>query len=367
MGSVKKIVTSALVLSGGTAVCAAEADAQVAGEHRLPDEDLEQLEAEMMEKALRHYANPLKHVQAEWKDTRLKDHVKYEIKAGDTLTGIANKFDIPLWEIVQENEIADRDHLVPGQILEIRLKEKSYRVQYGDTIDKIAEEHGVTLEELLAYNAVLRTTNETIYPGQELKIPTAPPEPIHQPMLTPKERGQTRLASAGQSQQTITAEKEEQSDTAAEETDAKPNSEESSDGASPSAETVQADASSVGLIWPLQGTLTSEYGPRWGRMHNGIDISHQDQDAPILAAGSGVVRDAYHHSGGYGNLVTIDHGGGYETYYAHLSRIKVQEGQQVNQGEVLGLMGQTGNATGSHVHFELRINNKPVNPLEYLP
>lgn len=122
--------------------------------------------------------------------------------------------------------------------------------------------------------------------------------------------------------------------------------------------------SSQGYIWPLNGPITSYYGPRWGRMHTGLDIDGTTGQ-PIVASNSGTVILAQYYSG-YGNAVIIDHGG-VQTLYAHMNSIAVSEGQQVSQGKVVGTVGATGNVTGDHLHFEVRVNGSPVDPLDYLP
>ena len=122
-------------------------------------------------------------------------------------------------------------------------------------------------------------------------------------------------------------------------------------------------ASSSGLIWPVNGPITSGFGWRWGRMHEGIDIG-VPCGTPIHAAASGTVI----YSGwmdGYGNFVVIDHGNGLATAYGHQSAIYVSGGS-VSQGQSIGAVGSTGNSTGCHLHFEVRVNGNPVDPLGYL-
>jgi murein DD-endopeptidase MepM/ murein hydrolase activator NlpD len=122
-----------------------------------------------------------------------------------------------------------------------------------------------------------------------------------------------------------------------------------------------------GYIWPAQGSLTSGYGWRWGRMHRGIDIAGP-VGTPIYAAAAGVVVKAGWNSGGYGNLVDIQHVDGSLTRYAHNKRILVQAGQVVQQGDQISEMGNTGFSTGPHLHFELRPRGqKAVNPMAFLP
>jgi murein DD-endopeptidase MepM/ murein hydrolase activator NlpD len=121
--------------------------------------------------------------------------------------------------------------------------------------------------------------------------------------------------------------------------------------------------SSSGLIWPVSGPVVSGFGTRWGRMHTGIDIA-VGYGTPIRAAASGSVVSAG-WMGGYGNLVVIDHGGGLSTAYAHQSSIAVGGGS-VSQGQVIGYVGCTGHCFGPHLHFEVRVNGSPVDPLGYL-
>ncbi|MGH2828825.1 MAG: MCE family protein [Actinomycetota bacterium] len=123
--------------------------------------------------------------------------------------------------------------------------------------------------------------------------------------------------------------------------------------------------SGQGFMWPLDGPITSPYGPRWGRMHTGIDIDGATGE-PIIASAAGTVTMATYFSG-YGNAVMIDHGGGVSTLYGHLSALDVREGDVVAQGEVIGSVGCTGNCTGDHLHFEIRVGGTPVDPLPYLP
>jgi len=117
--------------------------------------------------------------------------------------------------------------------------------------------------------------------------------------------------------------------------------------------------------WPTTGRFESPFGPRWGRMHEGIDIS-DERGTPIQAALAGTVIFAGTEAG-YGNLVRIDHGNGVETRYAHLSAFRVAVGQFVNPGDVVGLMGATGSATGVHLHFEVRVDGVAYDPLTALP
>lgn len=124
------------------------------------------------------------------------------------------------------------------------------------------------------------------------------------------------------------------------------------------------------LARPVPGGMTSGFGMRHhpilkrSRMHNGVDFGGKSGD-PIRAAADGVVISATYMSG-YGNCVILDHGGGVSTLYAHASRLNVREGQSVKQGQTIAAIGATGLATGPHLHFEVRVNGKPVNPVGWL-
>jgi murein DD-endopeptidase MepM/ murein hydrolase activator NlpD len=122
--------------------------------------------------------------------------------------------------------------------------------------------------------------------------------------------------------------------------------------------------SSSGFIWPVNGPVVSPFGMRWGRLHAGIDIA-VGYGTPIHAAASGrVVLAGW--VGGYGNYTCIDHGGGIATCYAHQSSFAVSSGESVSQGQVIGYVGCTGHCFGPHLHFEVRVNGAPVDPLGYL-
>ncbi|HEX8920944.1 MAG TPA: peptidoglycan DD-metalloendopeptidase family protein [Pyrinomonadaceae bacterium] len=132
------------------------------------------------------------------------------------------------------------------------------------------------------------------------------------------------------------------------------------------------ERATVPSIWPVKGTLESGYGGRRNpfggssyEYHEGQDIE-AEMGTPVIAAASGTVTIACSQNG-YGNVVYIDHGNGLSTRYGHLSHIDATLGQRIARGEVLGRVGSTGRSTGPHLHYEVRINNSPVNPRLYLP
>jgi murein DD-endopeptidase MepM/ murein hydrolase activator NlpD len=131
-----------------------------------------------------------------------------------------------------------------------------------------------------------------------------------------------------------------------------------------------ADLTSTPSLWPVIGHLTGTFGERMdpfsgeGAFHTGVDISSQYGDA-VRASADGIIIEADERAG-YGRLVVVDHGFGVTTYYGHLSSFNVYVGQQVRRGDTIGNVGVSGRSTGPHVHYEVRINGAPVNPMRYL-
>ncbi len=119
------------------------------------------------------------------------------------------------------------------------------------------------------------------------------------------------------------------------------------------------------FVMPFDGNITSRYGYRKGRYHNGIDIDLETGDS-VSSAWDGKVRYAKYNDGGFGNLVIVRHNNGLETFYAHLSKISVAPNQEVKAGDLLGLGGNTGHSRGSHLHFEVRFYDAPMNPEEVI-
>ena len=120
------------------------------------------------------------------------------------------------------------------------------------------------------------------------------------------------------------------------------------------------------LIWPTKGTLTSGFGNRNGRRHEGIDIA-APKGTPIKAAAAGEVVFSGWGPTGYGKMVILEHKNNLTTVYAHNSKILVKKGARVKQGQRISLMGSTGRSTGPHLHFEVRNDTEPKNPIKYLP
>ncbi|MER7004557.1 M23 family metallopeptidase [Dactylosporangium sp. NPDC000555] len=135
-------------------------------------------------------------------------------------------------------------------------------------------------------------------------------------------------------------------------------------GARSTSETADQPAPDVWILPLHDYTLTSLYGERWGRLHPGVDLGAA-QGTPFTAVAAGRVI-LCRWNGGYGYNVMIDHGGGIVTVYGHASKLLCREGQPVKPGDKLGLVGDTGHSFGSHLHFEVRKNDEPIEPLAFM-
>lgn len=255
-------------------------------------------------------------------ETTQDDVTRYITREGDTLADIADIFDISVATIKYANPgIADKK-IKPGQELEIPpVDGVKYKVQKGDTIGGIAAKFKVSAEDIRDFNYIF---DNKIVAGKTLFIPEGKPLPPKPKKTTPSYGSSKPVASPGFS-------------------------------------------FSGTLGKPVNGTLTSGYGPRGGGMHRGVDWG-APTGTPIYAAASGYVKKAsVGYNGGYGKVVVIGHDTiSLDTLYAHMSKIAVTPGQYVNKGEVIGYIGSTGRSTGPHLHFEVRKNGKPVNPSGYL-
>jgi murein DD-endopeptidase MepM/ murein hydrolase activator NlpD len=250
----------------------------------------------------------------------------YSVREGDTLSGIAERYGLTLKKLVETNQISNPGLLSVGMKLVIAKDEVTHMVKQGETIDYIARRYGVSKELLLDRNPLLKWLSDNLYVGQVVYIPVAGGPPMQAEELQQK-RNTTQAASR------------------------------------------QVVARIRGRMdWPVEGaTITSGFGTRWGKVHKGVDLwNEQEAKTPILAAKAGKVVEAGANRSGYGRMVVLDHGDGLQTFYAHMRTILVTSGQSVEAGDVLGYMGQTGDSTGYHLHFEVRQDDVPINPLPYL-
>jgi len=253
----------------------------------------------------------------------------YQVKEGDTPSTIAARFGVSTNTILWANGIKDGDVIKTGDILVILpVTGVLHEVEKGEDLSTIAKKYKVKTEEIVAENNL--GDSSTLKIGMKLIIPDGYMAPEKRPVV---------VAEAPDDEPVIDDEPEPSTEPTA---------------------TPKPGKQLAGYLWPTSTKRLSQY---FGWSHTGIDIPNRNLP-PITAAKNGKV--AYSGwLGGYGNLVILDHGNNVKTYYAHMSKIYVKSGQAVTQGQTLGKMGSTGRSTGPHLHFEVRVNGRPTNPLNY--
>lgn len=263
--------------------------------------------------------------------TRPREILVYTIKPGDVLGSIAERFGISVNTILISNKLTARSIIRPGDTLKILpVDGVTHVVKKGDTISKIALAYGAKNADITQYNNLGESgTGLTI--GKEIIVP-------YGRAIVTATSGNTTKPPTGvvTTQKPIT-------------------------GPVPGASAASANAS--GFIWPTGATIVTQY---FGWKHTGMDIAGKI-GLPNYAAKSGtVVKSQCGWNGGYGCYIILDHGNGVQTLYGHNTQLLVSPGEYVTQGQVIGLLGSTGRSTGPHLHFEVRINGKQVNPLTYI-
>ena len=263
------------------------------------------------------------------------------------------------------------------------LETKSYTVQAGDVLGSIAKMYSLTTEQLLQINPLL-TDDSILRIGQQINVTIEKPY-VSVKVITEKktleevdfekvvEEDETMLKGEHVVKQEGVKGKKEATYTIIEENGVRTTRVLTSEDVliAPQDYVVVVGTKvipSVGtgtFAWPtIGGYVSSKKGYRWGRKHEGIDIA-RPSNYTIKASDNGVVTTAGRHAT-YGNYIVVDHNNGYETLYAHLSKISVSVGQVVEQGSSIGIMGSTGRSTGTHLHFEVHKNGAVMNPLAYL-
>lgn len=275
----------------------------------------------------------------------------YTIQPGDTISMIASRFGVTVGTVLWANNLTQKSLIKPGLTLKIPpVSGVLHTVAKGDTLQKIAKLYDADINEILSFNHL--EAGSTIGPGDELVIPGGtPPAPVIavKPITTSRPSSNSSIRPnvpisniAGKTLDVY------QELTGKNDTRPKPADE--------------AISGTPKFIWPTRLHVINQY---YGWQHTGVDIDGDYTD-PMYAIADGVVTTAGWNSGGYGLMVLIDHGNGTISRYGHASKLFVKAGDQVKQGEVIAMVGTTGRSTGTHLHFELYINNKRVNPLAYV-
>ena len=245
----------------------------------------------------------------------------YRVQPGDTVLGIAEKFGLKGTSVLWANDalVEEPDSLQIGQALNILPIEGAYHtVAKGETLVSIAAKYKVDPAAIQGYGGNELAPPYTLEAGRKLIIPNGiqPPPPPRQIAAT------NATASAPQG----------------------------------------AKKGSGRFAWPISGIISQRY---WVG-HQGIDIAGP-KGTPVVAADAGFVANVSVSQYGYGKMIIIDHGNGYQTLYGHLNGFNVEAGQSVARGDVIGYRGSTGRSTGPHLHFEVLKNGAHFNPSDFLP
>ncbi len=284
----------------------------------------EEAKQSVIEKTLFQVFNPFASLTSSGEYAPQAAAISYTVQPGDTLSEIAYKYGITLTELIRENKISNPNMVGIGMKLVIGQNHVPHTVSRGETLEQIAQRYDIPKQKIIARNPLLQVLPDNLYVGQVLYIPIAAAKPVMAGNF-PVRKSMAQAAS-------------------------------------------RSIFRSRMMDWPVQdATITSGFGMRWGKMHKGVDLWNEAKgNTAILAAKDGVVVDAGANHEGYGYMVVIDHGDGLHTYYAHLRKILVTIGQVVQRGQKIGYMGRTGDSTGYHLHFEVRQDDVPMNPLRYL-
>ncbi len=263
----------------------------------------------------------------------LKNH-QIEVAANDTIYSVSRKYQVPLRDLIKQNNLTPPYKLSAGDKLTIPAP-TYHEVENGETIYSIARLYKMNIDSLVAMNDL--KTPYKLEVGQKVRIVK---------FNNTEEARTTKVLDAHASNKSDNIEQEKSND-------------------SPGFVERTLDKMNH-FSWPIRGEIISRFGPKSGGLYNdGINIKAVEGD-PVKAAEEGVVSYAGNELKGYGNLIIVKHAGGWITAYAHLSKISVKRGQKVTKTTKIGEVGSTGNVTSTQLYFGLRKGRDAVNPENYL-
>lgn len=263
----------------------------------------------------------------------------YIVQEHDTISSIAERFGVNIGTILWNNTLTERQYIRPGDTLRIPpASGLLVKVKSGDTLSRLAKRYGVDEDEISAFNNLTRDSSLAI--GVELMIPGGRPPVI--------EQTRSRLFARDRDERTM------------------PRQTPSFRIALPTPVPRPPDAdaghlSATRLLWPTASRAITQY---YGWRHTGVDIDG-DFSSPIYASADGVVEKSGWNSGGYGLMVLIEHSSGMRTRYGHASKLFVKTGDTVKRGQVIAMVGTTGRSTGTHLHYEVYVSDRRMNPLAF--
>jgi len=266
----------------------------------------------------------------------------YIVKEGDTISTIAQHFGVNVGTILWNNGLQEKQYIRPGDTLRIPpVSGLLVKVGKGDTLAKIAQRYNGDAEEIANFNNLSQADN--LQTGFELMVPGGTPPEIEQTVT------QVRVLAKS-------IEHKSSTENFKTEPVIPPSN------VKRPADLDTSELPKTRMLWPTSGHVITQY---FGWKHIGLDIDG-DYSSPIYAAADGVVEKAEWSNAGYGLMILIKHGDGLETRYGHSSKLFVKKGDVVKRGQVISMMGTTGRSTGTHLHFEVIVNGKRVNPLGYI-
>lgn len=270
---------------------------------------------------------------------------KYAVQRGDTLAKIARVFGIKVDTLLWANGLNKNSVLRQGDTLTVpSVDGVIYTVKSGGTLSDVAKIYKVTAKSIATANNI--ATVAKLQKGQVLIVPGA------RPLTTPKPPPTTvaRVEQPTETAPSISNEIDVEPDQAPDPT--------------PTVEVIKRPPLAAGekMLWPTRRRAITQY---YSARHGGLDIDGDYTD-PVYAIDNGTVTFSGWNNSGYGNMVLIDHGNGIASRYAHNSKVYVRVGQQVNRGDIIGMVGTTGRSTGTHLHFEVIVKGRRVNPFSYV-
>lgn len=279
------------------------------------------------------------------------------VQRGDTVSSVANRYKLPLRDIIDLNGLTPPYHLATGQRL-LLPPPNIYRVGASDTLFRVARMYKVPVSQLVKTNGLKSPYRLNV--GQVLRIPASRGASSAPVQIAQHQTSAPRMVSGG-------IEKVESVDlsppTSAQ---AAPSRAVQKEAEVVRTQTTVMHSKADGFIWPVRGRVISSYGPKDGGLHNdGINIA-APKGTPVMAAGDGVVTYVGTGIRSYGNLVLIRHGDGMVTAYAHLSSVSVSKGMRVGKGQAIGSVGSTGTVANTQLHFEVRRGTETLDPQKFL-
>jgi murein DD-endopeptidase MepM/ murein hydrolase activator NlpD len=274
----------------------------------------------------------------------------YTVEDGDTISTIARNFGVNVGTVLWANNLTARSTIRPGSSLKIPpVSGVLHTIKKGDTLQKIANTYKTEVDQISAFNNL--SVDATLAVGEEMMVPDGIPPEINTPIAirkptTSQIRPDVPIARIANKAADVYQELTGKSDTREKPTDV----------------VAAEDVKTTKLLWPTKQHIINQY---YGWKHTGLDLEGDYVD-PIYASADGVVETAGWNSGGYGLQIVINHGNGTKTRYAHSSKMFVKVGDAVKRGQVIAMVGTTGRSTGTHLHYEVYIANKRVNPLPYI-